>query len=473
MNGVIVLPSLNRAKLCERFFKAFKETEAETPGLLLVDETDAGLEAYKELKLPPKWKLVVTKAVTMGDKVREVWEKIIGLDFVMILNDDHVPRTLKWDQIVVSQITGTNVVSTNDGPSPDKPWNAPGRICGAICFSGKVLRTLGYMFPEGMQHVYSDDVWGFLFSKAQCCQVLMDVCIEHDHAYKDATQRDETYKKINGEADFQSPEPKGGFWDTDRAAFKKWLETQAEDDARKLVAIQPKTGIMLAAPIQDRKVATNFNLGLMDVQPIFQQNNIYFEFARVEGSSLLPHARNTLVDMFMNSRCQKMLFIDSDQGFNRESVFRLFQSSRRIVAAISPHKRFPLNLNFEPLEEDRKYFKDTNNKTMKEFQEFAEDKADANGDIQVLRAGTGMMCIDRSVFDILKEKVDWYYAFDNDTKHIHREYFRMGSIDHRYRGEDWVFCMLAQTADIPIFVNRYAFISHDGVFSFDAQRMSS
>lgn len=465
-NGLWLLPSLGRAQLLNGFFGAYYETESSTPGLILVDETDPKLEEYKNLKYPIGWELVITKAITMGDKVREIWPRIIDKDWVGILNDDHRPRTKHWDKQIISQINGTNVISTNDGPTPDKPWNAPNRLCGAICFSGGLLRALGYMFSEDMHHFYSDDVWGTLFGKSGCAQVMMGVCVEHVHAYKNPELRDETYKKINGEADPFSKEPKGGLWDADRAALLKWQAEKAQADLMKIIALQPKQGLMLGYLSHDNNVSADFAMGLMDTTLALAQHNIYFEVARIEGSSLISHARNQIVDMFLKSKCQRLLFVDSDQGFNRNHVFHLLGSNRPIVAGVTPHKRFPMNLNFEPLPEDIEFFKELTNKSAEEFFHFIKQKGDQKGEVEVNRAGTGFIMIDRSVFETTRDGLTSYLAFDDKNDTTHHEFFRMGEYQGRFRGEDWYFCQKAKEAKIPIFINSNALVMHQGNFKY-------
>lgn len=458
-----LLPTLNRSKLVQEFIESYKESESTTPVMLLVDESDPDLENYKTLNLPEKFTLKLTKSVTMGDKIREVWDEILKCEWVGILNDDHRPRTKGWDQVIVSQLNGANIAFTNDGPTPDKPYAFPNKICGAIAFSGKVLKTLGYMFPPGVQHLFSDDAWGYLFGNARAAIALGNVCVEHDHAYKKPELQDETFKLINGPQGLVNGQGIGGLWPKDREAFQKWLETQAQDDLQKIIDIQPKMGIMLATPAHDGLVSINYAMGLSDTSVTLNQQGTYFEHARVIGSSLICHARNSLADMFLKSRCQKLLFIDADQGFNRDAVFRLFVSSRRIIAGITPHKRFPMNLNFEPLEKHYKYFKDLNNKSVEEFQTYAKECANEQGEIEVARSGTGFMCIDRSVFEMMKEHVPEYFPFDHNEKVRHREYFKMGaSNDGRYRGEDWLFCDLAKKLSLPIYINIHSFVSHQG-----------
>lgn len=465
MKGCWLVPTLNRPNLLKEFIKCYNETNSTTDVWVLCDKND--ITQYRDVDYPKTFTLIDTgDAVTMGDKVRHVWDSVHSFDWVGILNDDHRPRSEKWDQTVISQIQGHNVVFTNDGYVNAQ---GPTRIAGAICFSGKWLRTLGYMFLPGQHHLYSDDLWQALCQRPQCAFYLGDVLVEHDHAYKNKNLQDDTYHKINGPKglDQTTRLGEGGFWPGDSELFRKWAESgQAEKDIQKIMDIQPKNGVMIATPSHDNKVVFEYALGLTDLQLALRQHGQYVEVARVVGSSLVAHARNSLVDMFLKSRCMRLLFIDGDQGFNAQHCMPLYKSSRRIVAAITPHKRFPINLNFEPLEKDKHYFKDLTNKGMEEFIIFAKERADVNGEIEVNRAGTGMICIDRSVFEILDDAPD-YFAFDNSETVQHKEFFKMGiAPTGRYKGEDWHFCEEAKRKGIPIYINVNSVISHYGGFLF-------
>jgi hypothetical protein len=296
----------------------------------------------------------------------------------------------------------------------------------------------------------------------------MDVCFEHRHAYLNPADRDDTYKAINGEGDFTVANPTGGMWESDRAAFQKWVNESAQDDAQKVLDLQPKLGVMIATPSQDHQVSMSYAIGLTDAATAMAMNNVYFELARVCGSSLLPHARNSIVDMFMKSRCQRLLMVDADQGWSKEALFQLLNSPRLIIGGITPHKRFPMNFNFKPLPEHEHYFKDLTNKSAEEFMKYAKAEADKFGHIKVDHIGTGFLMIDREVFNILKEHVNEYSAFDNNPKAKHGEYFKMTGESGHYKGEDWFFCELAKKYGIPLYINANVIITHLGSHEFRA-----
>jgi len=286
----------------------------------------------------------------------------------------------------------------------------------------------------------------------------MDVCVEHQH-FLNGAEMDETYKQVNT---FERQQKAA-------QAFQQWLQTRSSADLAKIVKIQPKQGLMIATPSHDGLCRIEYALGLVDLTCFMAQQNIYFEMARVLGSSLIPHARNSLVDMFLNSKCQRLLFVDADQGWDKVAALRLFQSNRRIVAGITPHKRFPINLNFEPLDEDRKYFQSITNKSWPELYRFAQARGDQAGEIQVKKAGTGFMMIDRSVFELMASIVDEYSAFDDRPEAKHKEFFKMGAHGGIFRGEDWLFCEYAKQLNIPIYINTNSLVSHSGQFTFHVE----
>lgn len=469
MKGCWLLPTLGRPNLLKEFIDAYKATESSTDVWVLIDEDDPRLLEYRALELPQSFLLVDTgKARSMGDKVRHVFDSVKSFEWVGILNDDHRPRTPKWDQAIISQIQGHNVVFTNDGYVNA---NGPQRIAGGICFSGKWLRSLGFMFLPGQHHLYSDDLWQVLCQRPACAMYLHDVIVEHDHAYKNPSLQDETFKIINGEKGLNDQRVgEGGFWPNDKKVFEEWLGSRAEKDIQKIMDIQPRTGVMIATPSHDGQVLFEYALGLSEFQLALKSQNIHMEVARVVGSSLIAHARNSLVDLFLKSKCQKLIFVDADQGFDANTLWPLFTSPRRIVAGITPHKRYPINLNFEPLMKDHKYFKSLVDKGPEEFLSFAQEMADQNGEIEVNRAGTGIMCIDRSVFEIIGKDAEEYLAFDSANDIIHKEFFKMGPSGNqgRYKGEDWHFCELAKKHNIPIFIQSRSVATHAGQHIFRA-----
>lgn len=460
-NGVLLLPTLNRLEMLKSFIESYKATEAQVPTWILVDKGDfiSKQIEYQALELPSTIKLIETNGVTMGQKLRELWDDYKDKDYVMLCNDDHYLHTKHWDKTILSNLREHMIIGTNDGPEISKPWMSPSKLAGMTCWSGKVLRTVGYIMPDGLEQLYIDDVWEALGGQSGCIQVLMNVCVEHRHVFK-GRAKDQTFERVYPEG-WNDPNHVNG---NETKVFQKWKGDSFPSDVQKLISIQPKQGLMIATPSHDGNCAFGYALGLTDLALFFNKNNIYFEMARVVGSSLIPHARNSLVDMFLKSKCQRLLFVDSDQEWTKEAAMMLFQSNRRIIAGVIPHKRFPINLNFNPLEKDRHFFKDHSNKSSMEYAEYARSNMDQKGEVEVEKAGFGFIMIDRSVFELMNPYVPEYQAFDNNDTVMHKEIFAMGAVNGKYMGEDWSFCSLAKKLNIPMYINVNAQVAHQGTF---------
>lgn len=221
--GLVVVPSLDRPAHLREFFNCYRATESVIPGIVMIDGSDwrARSAEYSDIELPERWKILVGYGVTMGAKINEHWDLIEAADFCIILNDDHRVKTKNWDTKIAIQLTGKNIVSTNDG------WRSPATLAGAISYSGDVLRTIGWMFPPGVQHLYHDDVWQKLGSGADCLSCDMSILVEHDHVFKNGKE-DETHKKV------YSPER----WTKDGAAYERWVKEDFEKDLEKLRRLQ-------------------------------------------------------------------------------------------------------------------------------------------------------------------------------------------------------------------------------------------
>ena len=196
-----LLPTLNRISKLTNFMKSAVEAKTSTPGMVIVDTDDYLLKQNDYLRLeselfPIDWKLRITKARGMGDKVREVWDSVRDHAWVNILNDDHYIVTPEWDLKLIKQLNGKNFITCNDG------WNAPARAAGATIFSMPLLECVGWpIFPPQINHLGIDDCWERLGRTTGTWRVDMRVLIGHQHVFKGA-DNDETHKLTYGEGNW-------------------------------------------------------------------------------------------------------------------------------------------------------------------------------------------------------------------------------------------------------------------------------
>lgn len=217
---ITLLPTLNRVSLLERFLKSAIDCETSTPGLIIIDNQDwaKNQKKYEELTLPMGWQFFLTKAVGMGDKIREVWDFVLEANptCVNLLNDDHIIKTAKWDVILESKIDGTNFVTCND------KWMSPTKAAGATVFSMELLKALDMpIYPKGMKHLFIDDLWEGIGRGTGIWDICHGVTIEHHNQLRAPAERDSTFHEVYGRGPDLSQHE---LWKNDEKVYHEFMK---------------------------------------------------------------------------------------------------------------------------------------------------------------------------------------------------------------------------------------------------------
>ncbi len=243
---MILLPTLNRPDQLRQFLDSAIKAKTASPGMVIVDNEDnvKNGEAYEELLIKVEqlgWNYAFTDAVSMGDKIREVWPKVTENPdryWVCVLNDDHRIVTEYWDKKLITHLDGANFVSCNDR------WAAPMKAAGATIWSIDLLKHLDWpIYPPKLQHLFIDDLWEKVGRSSGCWKVLMNVVVEHHHAMKGESPQDETYRKVYAKT----------AWDADQAIFNAFMQNDFQKTVEKIIEFRRERAISvsnrrLAAP---------------------------------------------------------------------------------------------------------------------------------------------------------------------------------------------------------------------------------
>jgi precorrin-6B methylase 2 len=153
------------------------------------------------------------------------------------------------------------------------------------------------------------------------------------------------------------------------------------------------------------------------------------------------------INLFLDSVCDKIVFIDSDLKFEDDAILKLVQYNKDIITGVYPYKKttleFPTTLDFS---------RDNN------------CKEEETGLVYATRVPTGMMCIKRSVFE---QMID-HYNIAKDERDI-LQFFKTGIAfkdDPNWYGEDTYFCKLWTDMGGLIFINPNMNFSHIGNMEF-------
>lgn len=344
-DGLWVLPTRNRPENLKRFLKAAKEIGTSTPGLILVnqDEWEARKADYDALQiyLLPNWRFLPVQAESYGGSIRAVWDRVRDLRWVGLVSDDLVPCTPGWDVKLVSYIQGWNVVSSNDGWQAQTGDIQKDRVHGAICFSGDLLRAIGWMFPPGLKHIFHDDMIEALGRETACWQVKPDILVKHLH---------EALQGIRG----PTMDPNSDLWKHDEALFRKWLEDERPQTVERIkqlmlsknvVAMKPDlTGVrlMIGTPCGSGRYEGDYMRSWFETVRFMTAQGIETRWAEEKYTADISLARSKIFAAFIKSNCTHLLMIDDDMDWKIDAVIRLFCAKKDFVSIAGPKKRYPL-----------------------------------------------------------------------------------------------------------------------------------
>lgn len=207
----------------------------------------------------------------------------------------------------------------------------------------------------------------------------------------------------------------------------------------------PKS-VFIACPSGDGKFFHNTTSSLVNLASHLTQEGWDFSFAVLPGNSLIDQARNLLLKSFLDSKCEDLLWIDADVGFDSAEVIRLLERPEKVVGGCYPAKvedeeRYPVKL-VEP--------------------------HNWNGDlVEAMYLPGGMIRVKRSVFQDLIERyrddLECLYTFgDNEIDVMHM--YRTGQSENGgYCGEDVSFSNALRTTGYKLWLDPNMNLTHAGL----------
>ena len=213
----MVVPTRSRPGNAARLARAFRETRADATLVLGCDDDDPCLGEYVSVadEFMTFVRLDFRPRTTMAATLNALAPGLaVEFDAVGFMGDDHLPRTPNWDATVL------RVLRQHPGLAYGDDLVHGRALATSIFMSSSVVLTLGYMSPPGIGHLFIDDFWMELGSRAHALTYLPDVVVEHMHPIAGKAERDDGYERVN------SPE----VWARDEAAYENWKATRAADD---------------------------------------------------------------------------------------------------------------------------------------------------------------------------------------------------------------------------------------------------
>ena len=347
MNGVWLLPTRVHVSNLRRFLSAAREMGTATPGWVLIDQDDldANRFVYEQAMAlaPPSWSIrsIKNEDRCYGGALREVWPAVKDMDWIGLVSDDLVPCTGNWDAALLKNVQGWNVVSSSDGWQATTGNIQQDRLHGAIVWSGPLAREVGWIFPDGLTHIFHDDTWERLGRETGCWQVRTEIMCKHLHESLDGTRG-------------PTVDPNSDLWKHDQASFENWLQVDKDTCVARIRAFMESRGIrqmsanfsgvklMIATPCGSGRYTADYMGALFKTIQMFQSCGVTCLFVEEKWTADIALARAKLFSAFIRSDCTHFLSIDDDMLWEPSAVIRLFSAQKDFVAVPGPKKRLPL-----------------------------------------------------------------------------------------------------------------------------------
>jgi hypothetical protein len=229
---VVIVPSRGRPHSVAALAEAFADTthDRDTRLWIAVDSDDPDLGQYRDaVALVDDPRVTVTAVVggCMSVALNEAAMAAVSdpaVDAVGFMGDDHRPRTEGWDAAylaALAEMGGVGIVYGDDGLQSEA-------LPTQCAMSASIVRTLGWMCPPTLRHLWIDNFWLDLGRAAGCLRYLPGVVVEHMHPYNGKGAMDAGYERVNS----------AEMIDADQAAYERYAAECLARDAERVRALR-------------------------------------------------------------------------------------------------------------------------------------------------------------------------------------------------------------------------------------------
>lgn len=177
--------------------------------------------------------------------------------------------------------------------------------------------------------------------------------------------------------------------------------------------------IFVAVPSRDNRITIPCFNSLLGECEAARRNGDGLEVSFLPGCSLLPHGRNELVQQFIESGADRLVFVDDDMSWEPGALCRLAHHDADIVGVAGRAK-------------------ETEERYCVTWLDRPELWSDERGLIEVKSLGAAFLAISREAIERLRATENRTYVGDLDREVY--AHFCVPFVDGRFFGEDAAFC---------------------------------
>jgi hypothetical protein len=197
--------------------------------------------------------------------------------------------------------------------------------------------------------------------------------------------------------------------------------------------------VLLATPAYGGQVTEGYLQSLIALIHSSYAKGIQVDVMTVTNESLITRGRNEILSTFMKGAWTHLFWVDADIKFTPDHFWRLLESGHRVSATPYAMK----GLNWERMAREGGDSATLRANSVHSVVNILPGSKMENGFAEVLDAGTGFMCIERSVFDELiaaHPETQYFSDGTNDAGAERHAIFDVIIENGRYLSEDYTFC---------------------------------
>jgi hypothetical protein len=210
---LVVCPSRGRPGNIVELVDCWRDTGAAARLVVCVDDDDPTLADYHGAVAGSAVDLFVGPRKSLGGWLNATTYLADSHPIVGFIGDDVRPRTPHWDELIAAAMPAIGVVYGDDGHQGERMPTHP-------FIDSQIIRTLGFVAPPGVEHLYLDDFWKAVGVRLGTLTYLPDVVLEHMHPHAGKAAMDDGYAVVNS-----SPAYKSG-----RLAFARYMRDRFDAD---------------------------------------------------------------------------------------------------------------------------------------------------------------------------------------------------------------------------------------------------
>lgn len=243
--------------------------------------------------------------------------------------------------------------------------------------------------------------------------------------------------------------------------------------------------IFIATPCYGGQLGEPYFRSMMRFAILCNKYNIKYTVSTLANESLVTRGRNTLTSFFMeNKDATHLFFIDADIEFQPEDILRMVAYDKPIVVGAYPKKALNWTSIIGAARADESETEETieghSSNYVVNFDFLEDENGNKTSQVQIednlvklKDAGTGFMCIEKSVIQQMFDKHPEYkYVNDINVDNKFEPYMyalfdtMIDPESRRYLSEDYMFCRTWQNMGGTVYLDPRTALNHVGHYTF-------